>query len=261
MGKFDPTEAEKQGVSDFQNSIPLMKHEDGVDYYYYPCTCSCHSNPGTTHIAPCCENGWIKIRKPQDYNGVEISGSVSENGGAHDLIPGKIEIHPAITPGNHLTAYIGPELDKSNYFVPEIEDIRVGYELEFLFEGQVWQTAWVDGGGLSLSHCMSLLKIQPEWLRVPYLTKEQIEAEGWKQLDKKSPFTGKPYKWQKIIGEKETGVFNEDHIYTLTTELLDRRISIHLEWESSWNRFEGDIYVGTCKDINTFRYICKLLNI
>ena len=121
---------------------------------------------------------------------------------------------------------------------------------------------WIDRK-IQDNYIITFSKIKDELsnnnLRVPYLTKEQIEAEGWKQLEDKSPFTGKSFKWQKIIGEKETGVFNEDHIYTLTTELLDRRITIHLEWESSWNRFSGDIYVGSCRCINDFKLIMKLL--
>lgn len=148
----------------------------------------------------------------------------------------------------------------NKYFTPSIEDIRVGYECETYSEFQNRGFEWtklqlIPNSVKSILIDTSLL----ERVRVPYLTKEQIEAEGWKQLEDKSPFTGKSFKWQKIIGEKETGVFNEDHIYTLTTELLDRRITIHLEWESSWNRFSGDIYVGSCRCINDFKLIMKLL--
>lgn len=162
---------------------------------------------------------------------------------------------------------------KNQYFTPDIGDIRVGYECEIGIHG------WFDADNIQRNEGEgdALVKrtswfpwifrsvvpfLEVEDFRVPYLTKEQIEAEGWAQLEDKSPFTSKPYKWRKVIGMKETGVFNEDHIYTL--EFYgngNTSLTIHLEWESSWNRFEGNIFVGRCRDINTFRYICKLLNI
>lgn len=166
---------------------------------------------------------------------------------------------------------------ETKYFTPSIEDIRVGYECEQhvnvppmdfdeaikdLSDMQsVQKMVWGKSTILTAEGIPFIVKqIKDGNIRVSYLTKEQIEAEGWKPLDKLSPFTGKPYKWQKVIGEKETGVFNEDHIYTLEFEPLSH-LTIHLEWESSWNRFEGNIFVGRCPDINTFRYICKLLGI
>lgn len=145
---------------------------------------------------------------------------------------------------------------ETKYFTPSIEDIRVGYECDYSIGGNWKKTIFTQN---DVYDYMGLAGGYGQ-IRVPYLTKEQIEAEGWKPLDKLSPFTGKPYKWQKVIGEKETGVFNEDHIYTLEFEPLSH-LTIHLEWESSWMRFEGNIFVGRCPDINTFRYICKLLGI
>lgn len=143
------------------------------------------------------------------------------------------------------------------YFQPDITDLRVGYECEVKWhtygDGINWRSYIVKAGDSILT---------TDNVRVPYLTKEQIEAEGWKPLEDKSPFTGKPFKWRKVIGEKETGIFNQDHIYTL--EYYGQgtnNLKIHLQWESSLNRFNGYIFCGTCKDINTFRYICKLLNI
>ncbi len=145
----------------------------------------------------------------------------------------------------------------NKYFTPDIEDIRVGYECEMLNGYGEWKPfkfekyLYYEGVGVDFGK-----------MRVPYLTKEQIEAEGWEAAREKSPFTGEQYKFRKIIGEKETGVFNQDHIYTLEYYGQGtQNLKIHLEWESSCNKFNGYMFCGTCKDINTFRYICKLLNI
>lgn len=150
----------------------------------------------------------------------------------------------------------------NQYFTPNIEDIRVGYECELL-DASPPEDDWKIHIISKFDRFEFLNKwIENKEIRVPYLTKEQIEAEGWKMLEDKSPFTSKPYKYRKIIGEKETGIFNEDHIYTLEYYGIgNTNLIIHLEWESSWNRYSGNIFYGTCKDINTFRYICKLLNI
>ena len=126
---------------------------------------------------------------------------------------------------------------ENKYFTPLIEDIRVGYECEInksFFNGisEGWhnfifkefeQLEVVNRNGLKA-------------FRVPYLTKEQIEAEGWK-------FEG--------------GLVDHIHFSKERSQLIwfKRGNSIELQ-----NPANLPMYIGGCKDINTFRYICKLLN-
>lgn len=134
-----------------------------------------------------------------------------------------------------------------NYFTPSIEDIHVGYEFEaFLanpkkkdrvWKPQIYENKWVDKY-LDFEYMLKEGRI-----RVPYLTKEQIEKEGWKKQG-----SNKFYEKHK----------NSKIYYLWVTE---NRISINegmfglLYWKVP------QIYRGECKDINTFRHISKLLNI
>ena len=126
---------------------------------------------------------------------------------------------------------------ENKYFTPDIEDMTVGYEVEQLIN-QKWKKVLFAKGSY-LPENNDLLQwahscIISNTLRVPYLTKEQIEAEGWK------------------------------HYGNNCFELNPR-------WFCSWypemNRLEiydnenENNFSGKCKDINTFRKICKLLEI
>lgn len=120
----------------------------------------------------------------------------------------------------------------NKYFTPSIEDIRVGYECDMLNSEGNWQSfkfgdhLYYEGFGVDM-----------EQLRVPYLTKEQIEAEGWK------------HEWL----EKGTHSWSKKELILTTFEDFSR---IKINYISGYQLFDGE-----CKDINTFRYICRLLNI
>jgi len=65
------------------------------------------------------------------------------------------------------------------YYVPDIEDIRVGYECEANLRlvgssQDEWRTTIMKGIGQDVIHYHS-----QGVYRTPYLTKEQIEGEGW----------------------------------------------------------------------------------
>ena len=125
---------------------------------------------------------------------------------------------------------------ENKYFTPDIEDIRVGYEYESLQKQEDGSEKWVP------QKIVRRYDLEGDWegwlhygiVRTPYLTKEQIEAEGWK------------------------------HYGNNCFELNPR-------WFCSWypeiNRLEvydnenEKNFAGKCKDINTFRKICKLLEI
>lgn len=137
------------------------------------------------------------------------------------------------------------------YFTPEIEDIRVGYECEireynntpyYKYTFKKDEFMWGDTEGET-----TISKYYNNIIQTLYLTREQIEAEGWKfntYFSSGGDRGGSIY--QKIIGENH---------YTLSGFIA---ITIH-KWNSQYGT--STLYRGECKDINTFRYICKLLNI
>ena len=142
------------------------------------------------------------------------------------------------------------------YFTPDIEDIRVGYECEINTDRNArhgdsdWNHIIIDGDlyhgfGVDLSR-----------LRVPYLTKEQIEAEGWKLKgitvdiwwEKEGYFEINNWTSRKIVmhyGMKGHVGYNDCRLYIYAEDMGDEHM----------------LFEGECKDINTFRYICKLLKI
>lgn len=133
---------------------------------------------------------------------------------------------------------------ENKYFTPDIEDIRVGYECEKEDSIKGYEPYTFDLKGVRDAIQDEISDYREAWFRTPYLTKEQIEAEGWRCIH------WREYLWEKgnktihfFNGQKED---NDDSTY----------LSIFTIHNSSKVLFEGE-----CKDINTFRYICKLLNI
>lgn len=136
---------------------------------------------------------------------------------------------------------------ENKYFTPDIEDIRVGYEYEYLSghpqeEGNTSWNKWtLDKGDPFIGWRLDGFKrlIEQKMIRTPFLTKEQIEAEGWN-------FLGDELYTRMDDGHEiscELHPINRIHIYYLENNEVDSR------------------FFGECKDINTFRQIQKLLKI
>lgn len=136
------------------------------------------------------------------------------------------------------------------YFTPDIEDIRVGYECEHRFtDKQEWQKLVIKPTAdiQYLKDICDGVIGGAGGLRTPYLTKEQIEAEGW-EFVRITP--------NKIFIELNKDRWDLDYnVKTYTLKITDRPRNDCYECES------GIVFEGECKDINTFRYICKLLGI
>ena len=139
------------------------------------------------------------------------------------------------------------------YFTPDIEDIRVGYECEVLYAHNTtkyggktydkWEPYIFEIQGVDqVDKCLVL----DDKYRTPYLTKEQIEAEGWEitAREVKAP----PYEVDWINAKKGE--------HTLWINL-----AMHKSMHMGISDKIYNVFRGQCKDINTFRYICKLLNI
>jgi hypothetical protein len=150
------------------------------------------------------------------------------------------------------------------YFTPSLEDIRVGYECEWLqdpaFEKWIPFTVALSNIGLLLKNDQSGLNFG---IRVPYLSKEQIEAEGWVKQDNNFNETQRlawipDYELKTDFGSLRLYISNKDKPWeNITIEKYTKSdVNDAFSMSSKWV-----VYRGQCKDINTFRYICKLLNI
>ena len=139
-----------------------------------------------------------------------------------------------------------------DYFTPNIEDIRVGYEYEEASEGRPGYPEWVKGRIEDFEEALLIIeeKLPRQSIRVPYLSKEQIEAEGWK-LGGISGVSGGGRSDNYSISTYDKGKYTLNFKETFYTKSMVIKESGH----------NNNFYQGECKDINTFRYICKLLNI
>ena len=141
---------------------------------------------------------------------------------------------------------------KNKYYVPAIEDVFVGYECELylsIYEDDKWTEKnwvvgkvsqifphfeWVDYRDVSHTFPVHGGEYFELRIRTPYLTKEQIEKEGW-TTDPKGKFDkGK----------------NSLAVITIESTIFIRIINKYLT-----------LYFGKCPSINEFRKICNLLDI
>lgn len=141
---------------------------------------------------------------------------------------------------------------QSEYFTPAPEDFRIGYDCEIWWNQNFYpENGWVrvkilEGDTKDFDLADFTERIPKNEIRVPYLTKEQIEAEGWEITGRE--LKPAPYKVDWINAKKG------EHTLWINLALHDK---MHLGISDKiYNVFRGQ-----CKDINTFRYICKLLNI
>ena len=135
---------------------------------------------------------------------------------------------------------------EDKYFTPDIEDLKVGYECELDYytvtatsHNQGWRNYIINR---DVDFQTMFKAIDSKKIRTPHLTKEQIEAEGWKETSKCN--------YEKI-DSNITSYYGNDHylwiMHPATTVLGEKYLA---------NSFKGE-----CKSINEFRYICKLLKI
>jgi len=134
---------------------------------------------------------------------------------------------------------------ENKYFTPDIEDVYVGYELEWKckIRNQDWEKTICDTDLISIIYDeyehADFEEPYNEQFRVPYLTKEQIEAEGWKLLSED--------KYLQFIKSGYSISYIEKLHLLIVIALEEKQISV--------------TYSGECKDVNTFRKIMKLLKI
>jgi len=136
-------------------------------------------------------------------------------------------------------------MKNEKYYTPNIEDVRVGYEYEFQGLPKGWhKMIFLENDNLKTFKYN--LKLE-DCIRCSYLTKEQIEAEGWKLWEYKSMLPDLYYKKHGYAVR-----------FCLNNIIVISEIMVGRGMEDCWNK---TLYEGNCKSINEFRWICKLLKI
>ena len=154
---------------------------------------------------------------------------------------------------------------EDKYFIPSIEDIRIGWEGEVCpnlgyddnWEPIIGKCEEIPGKGVKDCNLDVLtydcLVDGYIGIRVPYLTQEQIEKEGWEYKT-----TNKIRCWYEIESPEDGGNWYGYYIYKAQLihdpEMNYVKISFCfdcIEWET--------VFEGECKCINTLRSVMKLL--
>jgi hypothetical protein len=142
---------------------------------------------------------------------------------------------------------------EKKYYTPNIEDIHVGYEYQIL---ETSDMTWINKIEDSYDF-NTIWDIYNEGkqtnIRVPYLTKEQIESEGWEFVKsyesdwdtRRDVFKKKNYKVTYDYWESD-GMIMSGAFQLMIEEVYS---------------YTAIIYKGYCKSINEFKTICKLLKI
>jgi len=137
-------------------------------------------------------------------------------------------------------------MEINKYFIPDITDLRVGYACEHTSAGNFLNGEIIVDKLTELDVARyldwSLTSNLEDMIRVSYLTKEQIEAEGWKEISK--------YNYEKI-NSNITAYYGDDHYLWI----------MHPGKTILGEDYLANSFKGECKSINEFRYICKLLKI
>lgn len=141
---------------------------------------------------------------------------------------------------------------ENKYFIPEISDLRVGYEGEYhnssIDEAGVkelnydrWEKTILDKHNI-----ITMLTYGIKTFRVPYLTKEQIEAEGWSHINTNTVYTKELTDSYYYLDCFKKG--------NLTITFNNRIKSLIIKTDKDLT-----IYIGNCPSINEFKLIFKLL--
>lgn len=128
----------------------------------------------------------------------------------------------------------------NEYFTSQLIDIGVGYECELKSNGK-WERHTLNSIDLRENsvgtYDGSSYWITVDSIRTPYLTKEQIEAEGWKN------------------GQDNIFLKNRHFLIRYDPHLIEIRNS------GSPSISNARFFLGKCPSINELRYISKLLEI
>lgn len=152
----------------------------------------------------------------------------------------------------------------SKYYVPEIEDIRIGYEYEeFYSRDDNWYKGKVED--FEEADLIIKEKLPYDSIRTAYLTKEQIEAEGWIFLKKveegytKMRFSDNNYLYFSK-GDLSLRSGNWDK-FQMRYQLDSQMAHITGKARITGVHYRMLTFYGLCPSVNELRYISKLLGI
>jgi hypothetical protein len=142
------------------------------------------------------------------------------------------------------------------YFKPTLEDIRVGYELEYhnwsideAGESEL-NYDWWEATILKPDNVETFMKYGIKGgVRVPFLTKEKLQEEGWTFLDDTDSTEYFENRFSVYKDKYVVAFFKTDGILCVTERETDGILDTYI------------LYRGLCPSINEFRMILKFLNI
>ncbi len=127
------------------------------------------------------------------------------------------------------------------YYTPDVSDLFIGYECEYQRHKGEWFCDIITATDIYN------FREHPEKVRTPYLTKEQIEKEGWKEIH-----------WREYIKLVDEAKSLYIHFFNGNRQSEDDE-----EYMSEFKVHNGTrvMFSGKCPSVNEFRKICKLLGI
>lgn len=146
---------------------------------------------------------------------------------------------------------------ENKYFIPRIEDIHSGYEYQVKRKNGDWETIKEFSNDYDYEdnpHYELMKDIEKGLIRVPYITKEQIEQEGWINTLHEI----------KVAGDFKRIAFIKDNYFLILDTFRDPYIQITFIDPSKDYRFmtpENFQCTIPCRDINTLKFIQSLLEI
>lgn len=148
---------------------------------------------------------------------------------------------------------------ENKYYTPSIEDIHIGYECELFYDNK-WNSLKIIRQ-YDLEYDWESM-IYNKTIRTPYLTREQIEQQGWEETA--ITRDGGTILFSKKI-DKQTwyelkyGQSNKMHP---TTNIIITLKEFDPGWYGSGDTLDSKvIFNGNCQSINDLRTIQSLLNI
>jgi len=144
-------------------------------------------------------------------------------------------------------------MEDKRYFTPDIEDIRVGYECEMSMDTKEknWRKVIIRQEDFTPYSWYDHHQERPTYrqvvFRTPYLTGEQIEAEGWTFKQ-----TNKIRYWYEKTNPEVGGNWYRYKIYNAKL-IHDPEMNL-VKILFSFDAVEDEcVFEGECKDISTFK--------
>lgn len=163
-------------------------------------------------------------------------------------------------------------IDNNKYYIPDIEDLHIGYEMEWLQKGNgsefvldgvdkdTWQKWDYAFQGFNIKGIENL--IQDNRLRTKYLDKEDIESMGWVDIRDTEKWENREpmYYWGAKYKNAMMGYNPKDNTIAITyldpCKTIDGKEDEYNYPETKYGQFRGE-----CKSINELRILMKWLHI